>query len=185
MITALTIGSILVGLGIVVFLLLYLARPFVFPEDDWVRHDREEVDALLLRKQDLLRQIRELDDDMESDKVAPEMYHHTRPQLVKQAAIVMQQLDAHGYQEMTPVAYESTNDQIEAAVRQLRIPREIDAAIEDAIRQTRSAAKPATTGRANFCPQCGRAVEAGDRFCAGCGHSLMPQTPVAEATEAS
>jgi hypothetical protein len=41
----------------------------------------------------------------------------------------------------------------------------IDAAIERRRQQRR-------VDIVRFCPQCGRAVEAGDLFCAGCGHSL-------------
>jgi hypothetical protein len=32
---------------------------------------------------------------------------------------------------------------------------------------------PAAHHRANFCPQCGEALEPGDRFCQNCGHSLQ------------
>ena len=68
-------------------------------EDEAVRLDREEVDGLVLRRDALLRQIRDLDDDMEAAKVAPELYQRNRPQLVRQAAVIMQQLDAHGYSD--------------------------------------------------------------------------------------
>ena len=61
------------------------------PEDEAVRLDREEVDGLVLRRDALLRQIRDLDDDMEAAKVAPELYQRNRPLLVRQAAVIMQQ----------------------------------------------------------------------------------------------
>lgn len=181
MIAGLTIGSILLGVALVVIVALYLLRPFAFPEDDAIRLDREEVDGLVLRREGLLRQIRELDDDMESAKVAPELYQHRRPQLVKQAALIMQQLDAHGYQE-TPITAD-LDAQIEAAVKRLRTPEEIDADIEAAVRQARerrpAPANGAATSAASFCPQCGRRVEADDRFCPKCGHNLAgePATP--------
>ena len=58
--SSLTLGSALLGLALVVIVLLYLARPFAMPEDEEVRVNREEIDGLLLRKADLLRNIREL-----------------------------------------------------------------------------------------------------------------------------
>jgi hypothetical protein len=179
----LTIGSILLGAALLVLVLLYLARPFAAPEDDETRIDREAVDALLLRKEALLRDIRELDDDYESAKVAPELYRHTRPQLLKQAALVMKQLDEHGYSQTPAVGAEIDTDlnaQIEAAVSRLRSAQDIDAQIETAVRQTRAAppGPVAATGNgtAQFCPQCGRRVEPDDRFCPKCGRNLHQES---------
>ncbi|HRJ21145.1 MAG TPA: hypothetical protein PLF84_19005, partial [Bryobacteraceae bacterium] len=59
---------------------------FVVGEDEETRVSREEIDGLLLRKESLLRENRELDDDYESAKVAPEMYMAARPQMVRQPA---------------------------------------------------------------------------------------------------
>jgi hypothetical protein len=183
-ITGLTLGSILMGIALLLVVLYYLARPFIYPEDDDVRHDREEIDALLILKATLLRRIRELDDDMEAAKVAPELYNHTRPQLVQQAALVMQQLDEHGYVEApapASIVTAEVDDQIEAAVRKLRTPQEIDAAIEAAIMETRQKEPVPANGAIQFCPQCGRRVEPDERFCAGCGHKLIQESHTAQA----
>jgi NADH pyrophosphatase NudC (nudix superfamily) len=179
----LTLGSILMGIALLVIVLFYLGRPFIFPEDEDVRHDREEVDALLVRKATLLRQIRELDDDMEAAKVAPELYNHNRPQLVRQTALVMQQLDAHGYVD-TPAVTVDVDDQIEAAVRKLRTPQEVDVAIEAAVKQARQKEVVPANGAVHFCPQCGRRVESDERFCAGCGHKLIQESHTAQAAQA-
>jgi NADH pyrophosphatase NudC (nudix superfamily) len=181
----LTLGSILMGIALLVIVLFYLGRPFIFPEDEDVRHDREEIDALLVRKATLLRQIRELDDDMEAAKVAPELYNHNRPQLVRQAALVMQQLDAHGYVD-TPAAPVpvDVDDQIEASVRKLRTPQEVDVAIEAAVKQARQKEVVPANGAVQFCPQCGRRVEPDERFCAGCGHKLTQESHTAQAARA-
>jgi hypothetical protein len=190
LLSGLTIGSILLGGAVLVLVLLYLARPFAAAEDDPARHERETVDSLLLRKESLLRDIRELDDDYESAKVAPELYRHTRPQLLKQAALVMKQLDEHGYTE-APAGAVMTPDmdaQIEAAVSRLRSPEQLDAEIEAAVRRARSAppATPTVTGNgaAQFCPQCGRRVEPDDRFCPKCGRNLLPEPQSARAARA-
>ena len=186
MITGLTLGSILLGVALLVLVLLYLARPFVVAEDEAARVDREEIDGLLLRRDALLRQIRELDDDMEAAKVAPELYQRNRPLLVKQAAMLMQQLDAHGYREEPAAPPAADLDaQMEAAIRQRRAPQQVEDDMEAAIKAARArpngAATEATTAATTFCPRCGRRVEADDRFCPKCGHNLIPEPAKAHA----
>jgi hypothetical protein len=175
----------LLGVALVVIVLLYLARPFALPEDEEARLDREETDSLLLRKASLLRDIRELDDDYESLKVAPEMYQRARPQMVKQAALVMKQLDERGYVEAGEIAA-GIDSQIEAAVRRARTPEQMDEQIETAIRQARAATSAATAanGTPRFCPQCGRRVEPDDRFCPKCGRNLIGESQTARAARA-
>lgn len=200
MIAGLTLGSVLLGVALLVVVLLYLARPFAVPEDEEARLDREEVDSLVLRRDALLRQIRELDEDMEAAKVAPEMYQARRPQLVKQAALLTQQLDAHGYIDGSPAAAATTatdvDAEMEAAVRQLRTPQEVDDDIEAAVRQARQrapngaanapkgAATAAVATTASYCPKCGRRVDASDRFCPKCGHNLTPESTKARPARA-
>ena len=188
-------------MALVVIVLLYLARPFAMPEDEDVRVNREEIDGLLLRKEAILREIRELDDDYEAAKVAPELYAVTRPQMVKQAALIMKQLDDHGYVEVGRAATaaanaQSVDAQIEAAVRRARTPEQVDEQLEAAIRQARqkvptaapaaatTAAPPAANGSIQYCPQCGRRVESGDRFCPKCGYNLVQETKPAQAARA-
>lgn len=188
--SGLTIGSVLLGLALVIIVVLYLLRPFVVGEDEETRVSREEIDGLLLRKESLLRDIRELDDDYESAKVAPEMYMAARPQMVRQAALIMKQLDDHGYVEPGTTAGTTPADidaQIEAAVRRVRTPEQLDEQMEAAIRQARS--KPATSptagnGATRYCPQCGRPVEPGDRFCPKCGQTLVQESTPAQVTRA-
>lgn len=183
----LTLGSILLGVAIVIIVLLFLARPFAMPEDEERRIDREEIDGLLLRKESLLRDIRELDDDYESAKVAPELYMTARPRMVKQAALLMKQLDDHGYSE-AEVVDGDVDAQIEAAVRRIRTPEQLDAQMEAAIQRARaqSAGQPApesvgpaatikNNGALRYCPQCGRRVEPDDRFCPKCGRNLIQE----------
>ena len=187
----------MLGLALVVIVLLYLARPFAMSEDEEVRVNREEIDGLLLRKADLLRSIRELDDDYDAAKVAPELYAATRPQLMKQAALVMKQLDDHGYVEAGQPVAADIDAQIEAAVRRARTPEQLDEQLEAVIRQARgkatasvattattATAAPSTNGTAQFCPQCGRRVEKGDRFCPKCGHNHVGEAKSARAARA-
>ncbi len=180
MIAGITLGSILLGVALILVVVLYLARPFVTAEAEDVRLAREEIDSLVLRRDALLRQVRELDDDMEAAKVAPELYQRVRPQLVKQAAVLMQQLDAHTVAVVAP----DLDAQIEAAVRRLRTPEELDADIEAAVQAARAkspvGAPAAGVAPAGFCPKCGRRVEPDDRFCPKCGYAFQePSKPQA------
>ena len=184
----LTVGSILLGGALVLIVVLFLARPFAAGEDEERRRGREAVDALLLRKESLLREIRELDDDYEAAKVAPEMYRHTRPQLLKQAALVMKQLDERGYVEADEIPAD-VDARIEAAVRRARSPQQVDDQIEAAVRQARARAAAPTVeatgnGAPRFCPSCGRPVEPDDRFCPNCGRNLIGESQPAQAARA-
>lgn len=182
MLSTFTIGSILLSAALVVVVALFLLRPFLAPAAG-ESAQAEQIEALLVEKEDLLRQIRELDDDYAAAKVATEMYERARPVYVQRAAEVMQQLDALGVGDdyvgaddyvvaaAVPVAA-GIDAQIEAAVRRLRTPEELDDAIEAAVRQRR-AAQPAVSGNgAGYCPQCGRRVDHDDRFCPACGTNL-------------
>lgn len=203
MISSFTVGSLLLGVALVLIVGLFLTRPFFRPLDEEFETD-EQIESLLAQKEALLQDVRSLDNDMEAGKVAPELYAHDRPMLMKRAALVLQQLDRLGYVEAPVATTEaaaavqassamSVDDQIEAAVRKLRTPAEVDADIEAAIQQMRQqgttapatvqpaparvAAQPATT---RYCPQCGRPVDAEDRFCAACGQNLTVEPHAAQ-----
>lgn len=198
----LTIGSALLGLALVLVVVLFLVRPFAMPEDEEKRIDREEIDSLLLRKESILRDIRELDDDYESAKVAPELYNRTRPRMVKQAALLMKQLDEHGYVEPAAGAVPSVDAQIEAAVRRMRTPQQLDDEMEAAIRRARAksdgvaiaettaaaaeevAVRAANDGTLHYCPQCGRAVQSDEHFCPKCGRKLDQEPNSSQAVHA-
>jgi hypothetical protein len=177
----------LLGAALIVLVLLFLARPFAVAEDEEERHEREQIDGLLLRKEALLRDIRELDDDYESAKIAPEMYQRARPQLVRQAALMMKQLDDAGYVEASPIPAD-IDAQIEAAVRRRRTPEQLDEEMEAAIRRARGkTAAPsvaAANGTIHYCPQCGRRVEPDDRFCPRCGRNLIAEPQPSQAARA-
>jgi len=197
---SLTIGSILLGAALLLIVALFLARPFAMPEDEEKRVDREEIDGLLLRKESLLRDIRELDDDYESAKVAPELYMRTRPQMVRQAAVLMKQLDEHGYVAPEAVSDADADARIEAAVRRLRTPQQLDDEMEAAIRRARAGAgdadvvttvvattvvaSAASNGGLRYCPQCGRRVESDERFCPKCGRNLVQEHKPSQAAGA-
>lgn len=161
MIASFTAGSLLLGLALVLVVGLFLLRPFLRHTDPNFATE-EQIESLLAQKDALLLDLRSLDSDMEAGKVAPELYAHDRPLLMRRAALVLQQLDELGYHELTtPVADAGLDEQIEAAVRQLR-----------------TTAVPAADDT-YACPHCGRAVDPDDRFCASCGESLLAESPSA------
>lgn len=91
--------------------------------------------------------LRDLELDHQSGLVVDDDYAGLREQLLAQAASALERSE----QEKD----ETVAARIEAAVRARR--------------------QPAQQGRAatvRFCPQCGRPVDAGDRFCTDCGASL-------------
>lgn len=199
MISSFTVGSLLLGFALVLVVLLILTRPFFRPIDEGFETE-EQIESLLAQKEALLQDLRSLDNDMEAGKVAPELYAHDRPMLMKRAALTLQQLDRLGYVE-APMAEAvaapassglSVDEQIEAAVRKLRTPAEVDADIEAAVRRMRQQAAAAAVAAptqirsaspaaaARFCPQCGTPVDSDDRFCAACGYNLTVESPAAQ-----
>jgi membrane protease subunit (stomatin/prohibitin family) len=201
-ISSFTVGSLLLGFALVLVVLLILTRPFFRPIDEGFETE-EQIESLLAQKEALLQDLRSLDNDMEAGKVAPELYAHDRPMLMKRAALTLQQLDRLGYVEAPVVEAAavaavapassglSVDEQIEAAVRKLRTPAEVDADIEAAVRRMRqqaaattaapaktASAKPAAAAR--YCPQCGTPVDSDDRFCATCGYNLTVESPAAQ-----
>ena len=166
-----TLGSILLGAALVLVVVLFLARPFAGHKtgrDGDAGEQRDEVDGLFLRKEAILHQIRELDDDFETAKIAPELYRRARPELVTQAALLMKQIDEPNPAPATALSGE-IDRQIEATVRQMRARSGRQPTLEDG-------------AAATLCPQCLNPVGTGDRFCSQCGHILIPEPQAAGAT---
>lgn len=90
--------------------------------------------------------LRDLEFDHELGLIADDDYAGLREQLMVKAASALE-----SGQKQTD---EAASARIEAAVRSLRQQPHPEARIT------------------RFCPQCGRAVDAGDRFCTSCGAGL-------------
>lgn len=156
-----TIGSILLGLALLIVVVLILARPLILhsrqASTDTPLSTRQQ---LLLRKESLLNQIRALDFDHDTKKIPDDVYTEQRGALVAEAADVMKQLDELGG------ADEAVYAEIETAVAQLR----------------QSAHQPvaATNGKAQFCNNCGQPVDPDDNFCTSCGQDMRKQQLVLE-----
>lgn len=163
-----TIGSILLGAALFFLVVLFLARPFLENREETAqqrRKRRARRARLQEAKEAILAEIRQLDFDHDTGKLPDEQHKVERAQLMAAAAEVLQELDALSQTGPPPAAPapEKTadlDDDIEAAIARRRKRR-----------ATRQAA-PAQNGAARFCPQCGRRVDAEDRFCATCGYNL-------------
>ncbi len=167
------IGSILLGVALLVLAGLFIARPFLRPQERPVVLTEQQL--LLEEKEVLLDQIQALDFDHETGKIPTEVHALQRERLVAEATAVLQELDAAGG-DPTYVF-----DQVPAASLDVDTDIEIEAAIAR-MRQQRSqapagpTAAPVNNGHVRFCPQCGTPTDPGDRFCAHCGHNLTLTT---------
>ncbi len=160
-----TIGSILLGVALLILVVLFLARPFV-QRASLTHLPRTDRQRLLARKEAILTQILALEFDYETGKVPAEVYQPQREAMVAEAAVVLQELDA------LPLVG--------------RVDAEIEAAIAQLRGQTAVTTPPVTApvaapvvvqvtgknGHGRFCTQCGSPIDPGDKFCARCGHKL-------------
>jgi hypothetical protein len=164
-----TLGSILLGVALILLVVLFLARPFAAPKTRQAANSPAkpgELENLMARKEAILRQIRELDDDHDTAKIAPELYQRARPELVSQAALLVKQIDERGV--VTAVLPGAIDEEIEAAVQQVRSRRN---------RQATGGTGTAT----NLCPQCLNPFTPTDRYCSQCGHILSAEPQAAGA----
>ncbi|MCP4418118.1 MAG: zinc-ribbon domain-containing protein [Chloroflexi bacterium] len=153
------IGSILLGTALLVLVGLFLARPFLRPQEEEVALTEQQ--QLLEEKEALLDQIQALDFDHETGKIPTELHAHQRAYLVEQATAVMQAIDGMGT-VITPDAID-VDIEMEAAIARLRQHRE-------------ASSVSVGNGQARFCPQCGSGTDSDDKFCTHCGHNLALTT---------
>ena len=177
------IGSILVGVALLALVGIFIARPFLRPQERSAALTEQE--QLLIEKEALLDQIQALDFDLDTGKVPPEVHALQRERLLEQATAVLQALEVAGGD---PTYIPDEAEDAPSADGDLSVDADIE--IEAAIarmRQQRSpaptapadapaAAAPLGNGHARFCPQCGTPTDPGDRFCAHCGHNLTLTT---------
>lgn len=150
------IGSLLLGLALLIVVALFVARPLLVPHTtaDAKISSRRQLEQ---EKEALLTEIRELDFDYETGKIPSEVYEPQRNHLLAQAAAVLQELD-----EITEDSNEELRQQIEAAVaRRRRQPQPVLAG----------------NGQGSYCTNCGRHLDQGDKFCASCGQPVRAVQP--------
>lgn len=147
------IGSILLGLSLLILLVLYLARPVLTaqPQAASIVSGHQQLEQ---EKEAYLDEIRALDFDYETGTIPEGVYEQQRAQLMEDAAGVLKALD-----DLPPEGDDATS-QIEAAV---------------AVR--RQQATISSNGQSSYCTQCGQPLDAGDKFCARCGQPRQVAQP--------
>lgn len=186
-------GSILLGFALFLGVAFVLAYPFLSPN---VRRRSVGGDSarqeLLAEKEMLLTRLRVLDFDHETGKIPDDIYEAQRLSLKTKTAAVLQALDQMPAEPRTI----GVDNEIEAAISRRRqhtgkMPAttsaadEIEAAVARRRQQVSATVVQATVTHvtvthgngdgapaARFCPQCGQATDAGDKFCARCGAAL-------------
>lgn len=192
---SLTLGSILIALAALVFVVLFIGQPFFSSTPHSRRLSRRQI--LLAEKAALIARIRELDFDHETEKIAAEAYEAQRQRLASAAAAVMEQLDKLADK---PASGErvAVDDEIEKAVSRLRRTKSkppaarpaspsVDDEIEAAVSRLRQksdepVSAPALTAetpavqangkKGRYCTACGQPADPEDRFCSQCGHKI-------------
>lgn len=183
-----TTGSILFGIAILAGVVLFLARPYLVNTRPQTLALPSRRQQLLLQKDVLLEQLRQMDFDHETGKIDPEIYERSRPRLLEQAALILKQLDDM-VDTQADAAIEATINRLRGGEAQPAPRRQVvhrtnghaaaptDNDIEAAISRRRE--KPVVTPEgvtlaAPVAPVAAAATE-GDRFCAQCGRSLDPE----------
>lgn len=175
-----TIGSILVGLALMVLVGLFIARPLFMP-DPQRRRRLTKRQALVAQKEAIVVEIASLDFDYDTGKLPDEDYRQRRENLITEAAALLKEIDKLDQQFDEQLAEQLTTKTTPTSGSEADLNLDIEAAIASRRAQPEKAAPaktsrvPAVTrnGKTNFCTQCGRPVDEDDKFCAGCGQSLL------------
>jgi hypothetical protein len=186
------IGSILIGLAVLLFVAFLVSQPLLDQRQQRA-NALSEADRLREQRDRILATLRDLDFDHASSKIQEQDYATLRAKLVADGAAVLKQLD-----EVAPALPSRLENKVEQAIaarRQRPVPAAADDAgleraiaarrrgtaqapaaavddIEQAIAARRKVRPAAASGEAVFCPKCGQAALAGDKFCAKCGTPL-------------
>ena len=167
------IGSILLIMALVLLTGTFIALPVVRGEGREVSDEEIAHSAQLAERERVLEALLELDFDYELGKVPEEIYPAQRARLVSKAADVLAKLDESA--EAVAAA-----DDVEQAIAARKTTHNADDPLEAMIAERRGTqpstpakqpAKPA--GKSAFCPECGSAVQAEDKFCVACGNALI------------
>lgn len=150
-------SALLLLLGVLFLAAAFVGQPFMRSVPRLAADDHARS-SLLAERERLLTALRDLDFDHSLGKVADEDYPAMRAELVQQGAAVMRRLDELPASAVPAVA---------AGAESRALLTDDD--IEDLIAKRRAGRKEKTGG---FCPNCGKAVLASDRFCSSCGKAL-------------
>lgn len=199
-----TIGSILLGVALLLLVALFISRPLWQPHTVPPVLELTPRQALEAQKDVILDQIRALDFDLETGKIPAAIHEQQRPRLVAEASELLKQIDAldqaagiagrpAGGEAADEYRLAHRDDEIERAIALMREKRAagegavlataarpaVDDDIEQAIAQVRAARSPEKPGAsAATAPTATAAVIAQPtmaRFCPQCGQPRESQ----------
>lgn len=177
-------GSILLLLALVIIVAAFVASPFrQAPKREAVGEEDIELSQLLAERERVLDALAELDFDAEMGKVPDDLYPLQREALLKRGADVLRLLDAYHQKEEEEeeehrerleraASIRAKGDDPLEAVIAARRAQEKDAVEAKITAHKAGTRAPAEVGKARFCPNCGSALQPGDKFCPSCGQRL-------------
>lgn len=169
------IGALFLTLAVATLVAMYLVQPYLERRTKMVSEEELEHSYLLAERDRYINALKELDFDYEMGKVPEVEYPVQRAGLLQKGADALRKLD-----EYEGAKESSAEDRLEAVIAARRAdatdtPKaevettpsmDADDELESLIAARRSKRKARSGG---FCPNCGHAVLATDKFCTNCG----------------
>ncbi len=146
------IGSILAGLALTLLTVAFVAIPLIQHRGKDVTEAERLSSELQAGRDRVLNSLQELEMDFNIGKILEDDYQDQRQALMKEGAGILRRIDILKAGGDVPFEGSEIDDEIEAAIAQIRSEKE-----------DRSG---------GFCPSCGAEVKAGDIFCIRCGNTL-------------
>lgn len=159
----------IIAAGLVALLAVgYVIWPLLQPGPTLPLIDDSRLTELLVRKDILLRSIKDLEMDRQMGKISEEDYRRFTERLRRQAITVMTQIDT------ASPAGSAQDTALEAEIARLRKVQSAESHATPPVSASApvatSAAQPAAPAAATrFCTQCGEPVAREHKFCSACG----------------
>jgi hypothetical protein len=176
------IGSIFLILALLIPVVLFIIRPVIERSPDRTTQPEQDLSTLLAEHDQVVANIKELDDDYKLGKIPAEDYPPQRLNMLHIGADILRKID--GFQVSS--ANMTAEDRLETTIAAHRQSLEashtssrrngnaVPPVPDDDLEQKIASRRRAMQGKAGgFCPKCGRPVQATDRFCPRCGATLV------------
>ncbi|MGB2897210.1 MAG: zinc ribbon domain-containing protein [Anaerolineales bacterium] len=146
------IGSILAGLALTLLTVAFVALPFLQHRGKGITEAERLSSELQAGRDRVLNSLQELEMDFNTGKILEADHQSQRQALMNEGAAILRRIDALKEEGYVRPEGRFIDDEIEAAIAQVRSERD--------------------EGSRGFCPSCGSEAKAGDLFCIRCGGAL-------------